>query len=230
MKSKRGRSGSPRLGRRRALLGMGGLAASALSGCLGGASSGSSGSPDSDLPCFESSGSKPPKQPLSTPFVGDPNADTTVSVYEDFACPHCKDYALDVFPEIRKKYVEPGKIRYEHHDFPIPVSEPESYTAANAARAAQALAGDEAFWVYSKQLFKNQDALGPEFYGSLADETCLGKNEIRNAATNRKYEKTVMSDRREGIEMGVEGTPTVFVGDKTVEPTVEAISSAIESA
>ena len=221
----------PSVDRRQALLGAAGLTTTALAGCLGSGTSGSSSvSVDSDLPCFESSGAESVDQPLPAPVKGDPEASVTVAAYEDFACPHCRDYVLDVVPEIRSQYIEPGEIRYEHHDFPIPVSEPESYTGANAARAAQARVGDEGFWVTSKQLFENQDSLGEELYSTVAEEVCLDSDAVSDAATNRKYKSTVTNDRQRGIDIGVEGTPTVFVDGSIVESTVDAISSAIESA
>jgi protein-disulfide isomerase len=216
------------LTRRRALLGAGGVAASTLAGCL--SSGASKASIDANLPCFESNGAKSVDQPLPAPVKGDPKSNVTVAAYEDFACPHCREYVLNVVPELQKQYIKPGKIRYEHHDFPIPVKKPQSYTAANAARAAQALVGDKAFWVYAKQLFKNQDSLGPDLYALLGKKTCLGKKKIRNAATNRKYKKTIMNDRKQGISKGVNATPTVFVNGNSVEPTFDTISSAIESA
>ena len=163
----------PSVNRRRALVGTAGLATTALAGCLGLGASGSSGSSsanvDSDLPCFESSGTGSVDQPLLAPVKGDPEASVTVAAYEDFACPHCRDYVLEVVPELQSEFIEPGMIRYEHHDFPLPVADPGSYTAANAARAAQARAGDEAFWVAAEQLFENQDSLGTDLYSTVAD-------------------------------------------------------------
>ncbi|HET7324291.1 MAG TPA: thioredoxin domain-containing protein [Halococcus sp.] len=223
---------TPAVTRRRALLGMGGVAASALAGCLGfGASGSADATIDANLPCFESNGANSVNQPLPAPKKGDPKSNVTVAAYEDFGCPHCREYTLNVVPKIEKQYIKPGKIRYEHYDFPIPVVKPESFTAANAARAAQVRAGDEAFWVYAEQLFKNQDALGPDLYASIADAMCLKGETVRNAAKNRKYKKTVMGDRTQGLKQGVSATPTVFVnGTALSDHSFDAISSAIESA
>lgn len=213
--------------RRRALLGMGGVAATALAGCLG--SGASKATIEADLPCFESNGAKSVDQPLPAPVKGDPKSDVTVAAYKDYACPHCKNYVLNVVPQLQKQYIEPGKIRYEHYDFPF--MKTESYTAANAARAAQTRAGDGAFWVYAKQLFKHQDSLGPDLYASIADATCLGTEAVRTAAKNRKYKPTVTDDKKQGRKRGVKATPTVFVnGAKMSSHSFDAISSAIESA
>lgn len=213
--------------RRRALLGMSGVTATALAGCLG--SGASKATIEADLPCFESNGAKSVDQPLPAPVKGDPKSNVTVAAYKDYACPHCKHYVLNVVPQLQKQYIEPGKIRYEHYDFPFMKN--VSYTAANAARAAQARAGDKAFWVCAKQLFKHQQFLGPDLYASIAEATCLGSEAVRTAAKNREYKPTVMDDKKRGVERGVNATPTVFVnGNKLPSYSFDAISSAIESA
>jgi protein-disulfide isomerase len=199
---------------------MGGLAASTLAGCLGGASSGSNGS--------GGNGSGGGGDTLPIPVQGDPDASTTVTVFEDFACPHCRTYNLEVLPTISSQYIAPGKIRYEHYDFPV-VNE-TSWRAASAARAVQKRADASAFFPYAKALYENQSRLGPDTYASLADGMDLDGEAVREAAENQTYRPTVEANKATGEDRGVRGTPTVFVGDRTVEPTVEAISSAIESA
>ncbi len=155
----------------------------------------------------------------------------TVAVYEDFACPHCQSYNAEILPEIESEYIEPGTIRYEHHDFPLPVDDPQSYYAANAARAVQDRAGDEQFWTYAGLLFENQSSLGGDRYASLADEVGVDSDQVRTAATSRVYRNTVMGGREQGEERGVTGTPGVLVDGNVLSGySFDAISSAIESA
>jgi protein-disulfide isomerase len=210
--------------RRRALLGAGGVAASALAGCLGSGASGSSGG-------SSSGGSTPSGDTLPAPVQGNPQANVTVAAYEDYACPHCQTYVLDVLPQVESQYIKPGNIRYEHHDLPIPVSDPQSYTAANAARAVQSRTNGKEFWTYSRSLFQNQSSLGPDLYERLANQMGLKGQAVRKAAVNRKYKATIMADKQQGINKGVSATPTIFVnGNKLSEYSFDAISSAIESA
>lgn len=211
---------------RRALLGATGVAVSALAGCLGLGASGSSGG--SGASSGGSSGAQGDK-PLPAPVQGDPKASVTVAVYEDFACPHCRTYNLDVLPELESKYIEPGKVRYEHHDFPV-VND-ASWQAASAARAVQDRAGDGPFFTYAGLLYENQSALGPDTYASLADQLDLDGQAISDAGESRAYEATVQANYDRAGEKGINATPTVLVDGKSVsEPSVSAISSAIESA
>jgi protein-disulfide isomerase len=215
MTSNRECSDSSGLSRRRALLGVGGLAASTLAGCLGGASSGSG----------NGSGGQSANT-LPTPVQGNPDASTTVTVFEDFACPHCQTYNLDVLPTIASQYIEPGTIRYEHYDFPV-VNE-TSWRAASAAREVQKRADASAFFTYAKALYENQSSLGPDTYASLANNMNLDGNAVSTAAQNQTHESTVSANMQTGKDRGVQATPTVFVNDTTVEASVNAIASAIE--
>jgi protein-disulfide isomerase len=174
--------------------------------------------------CLQSNGRLP------APVRGDPDADVTVMAFEDYACPHCRTYSLGEVPQIAEAYMDPGIIRYEFHDFPIPVADPTSWRAANAAREAQDRGGDSVFWEYQKQLFENQARLGPDTFAGIANDMDLDGGAVRKAAVNEQHTNTVQADRKMGQDLGVEGTPTVVVDGEAVRPTAEAISDAIERA
>ena len=54
-----------------------------------------------------------------TPLVmGDPNAKVEVVEYASLSCPHCRSFHDEVFPAIKKDYIDTGKIRFEFVDFP----------------------------------------------------------------------------------------------------------------
>jgi len=167
---------------------------------------------------------------LPAPVRGDPSADVTVLAFEDFACPHCREYSLTVVPQLAPDYFDPGVVRYEFHDFPIPVADPLSWQAASAAREAQKRGGDGTFWEYERLLFRNQDELGPPTFEALGTELDLDGDAVREAAVDEEHRDTVEADKEMGRDRGVDGTPAVFVGGEAVEPTVDAISDAIEEA
>jgi len=210
----------------------GGVAlAAATAGCLGG----DSGSESTELGAIAESTTPTGGQPLPSPVAGDPDADVTVAAFEDYACPHCGTYSLEVFPQLAADYLETDQVRYEFHDFPIPVDQRDSWQAANAARTVQAEAGNQAYFRYSERLFRNQDSLGSETYGSQADGLGVAAETVRTGATERRYDETVSADRALGVDRGVQGTPAIFVDGAPVEwqeiaydPVKEAIEAARE--
>jgi protein-disulfide isomerase len=177
-----------------------------------------------------------PADRRNPPVEGDPEADVTLAVYEDFACPHCRTYNTNGYPTLAEEFVDPGRVRYEHRDLPIPVLDPESFEAANAARAVQDRHGDEAFWAYADALFTSQDALGsetPVLYAALADDLGHDGEAVRTDAVDRAYADTVGGDRQRGIDAGVEGTPGFVVNSEVVasgfgDSTVETVRTALE--
>lgn len=205
--------------------------ATTTAGCLGGGSD--DGSEPPEIGTIADSSPPTGDQPLPTPVAGDPDADVTVAVFEDYACPHCATYSLEVFPQVAADYLETDEIRYEFHDFPIPVDEQVSWQAASAARAVQAGAGTQAFYVYSERLFANQASLGPDTYASLTEGLDVDADTVRAAATERRYDGTVEAAKQTGLDRGVQGTPTVFVDGEPVqwsEIAYEPVRGAIESA
>jgi protein-disulfide isomerase len=201
-------------------------------GCLGGGGD-DGGSDPPELGEIADSATPSDGQPLPSPVAGDPDADVTVAVFEDYACPHCATYSLEVFPQLAAEYLETEQVRYEFHDFPIPVDERLSWQAASAARAVQADAGSQAFFVYSERLFANQDSIGPAVYGDHTEGIDADGETVRRAGTERRYDQTVEADKEAGRERGVQGTPTVFVDGERVqwqEIAYEPVRDAIESA
>ncbi|SDY46575.1 thioredoxin domain-containing protein [Halopenitus persicus] len=212
---------------RRAVLSSVGTAASiGVAGCLGGG--GGSGIPDYDC---DTSSSTDSVSELPRPVIGDPEADVTVAVFKDFACPHCATWELEESPTIESEYVDPGIIRYEHWDFPIPVHDTWSPGVANAARGVQDRQGDEAFFAFAKTAFEHHESYSWDIVGYAAEEAGGDPCSAIRDGESGTYEAVVSADREAGVGRGVQGTPTVFVnGEPVSAPTADAVSTAIENA
>lgn len=203
------------VGRRAVLAGTGLAGLATLAGCLGGPEPVETTATPHGLP---------------PPVAGDPQASVTVAVYEDFSCPHCATFNQEVFPRLREDYLEPGTVRFEHHDFPIPVDD-WSWPVASAARAVQHHAGDEAFFAYAERLFDAQGGYSLDRLASLAGAVGAPPDAVREAAAGESYRPVVATDREGGVERGVSGTPTAFVDDtKLTAPPYDELREAIEAA
>lgn len=205
--------------RRRVLRGVGTAGGIAIAGCLG-----RSGSTPTGRERATAGPDLPP------PVLGDPEANVTVGVYEDFSCPHCASFNREVFPRIETEYLEPETVRYEHHDFPIPVDD-WSWPAASAARAVQDGRGDRPFFAYAKRLFENQGQFTLARLAELAEAVGADGPTAREAADEERYRPVVEADRSAGLDRGVSGTPTVFVDDeRMVAPSFAELADAIDGA
>lgn len=174
-------------------------------------------------------GTEPPAD-LDVPTIGNTDAAVTVAEYSDFSCPHCRDYALNVFPKIRQRFIQSGQIQYEHHDFPLPVDK-WSRPAASAAREVQRRAGDTAYFAYATALYQHQDSYSYDLFNRLASTVNVRGKPVEQAARNGAYCKILNESIQQGLDRGVSGTPTVFVNErKLLAPNAEKLSSAIEQA
>src|SRR4051794_27093521 len=84
--------------------------------------------------------------------LGSPNAPVTVEVYTDYQCPSCRALYMEVMPQLNKDFVETGKVRLIHRDFPLPMHQ-YGRLAARYANAAGQLGRYE---IVSNQIFKTQ--------------------------------------------------------------------------
>jgi protein-disulfide isomerase len=83
---------------------------------------------------------------------GSPNAPIALELYTDYECPHCREFFLDVLPDLNKEFIATGKVRLVHRDFRIP-SHQFSKIATSYANAAGEIGK---FDVVTGQLFQTQ--------------------------------------------------------------------------
>ena len=160
------------------------------------------------------------------PVIGAEDAPVTVTVFEDFACPSCRQFKTQITPAIVQRYVEPGDVRYLHADFPIPVDETWSYAVGGAARAVFEEGGNDAFWDFSTSIYDFQSSYSLEAIEEVAEEVAGLGETAREAAESERYRDHLESDRELGESWGVSGTPTVFVNDEQAD--LDEIGAEIE--
>ncbi len=175
----------------------------------------------------------------SVPVRGDPEAAVTLEVYEDLGCPACRSYVQNGLPELEASYIDEGRIRYEHRDFPV--TGPAAEQAASAAREVLARHGNDAFWEFVSAVFANQGRLGqnpPDLFEELAGNLGFDADAVATAGQERSHQSVVDRDFTRGEELGVEGTPSFVVdgrlvdpgGARTIEDVVDAVANALDTA
>ena len=186
-------------------------AGTALAGCLGGSSD--AGLSTLDLPSECAAAQAAPTPPLSTPQLGDPDAPVVMDVYEDFSCGHCRTYSEEVFPAVKRLFIDTGQVTYRFHDFPIPVNE-WSYRIASAARAVQAMRGDGQFFAFVSAVFKHQSRFREDGLAAVQDAAAtVGIDPCAPAiaAATDQYRSVVDASRADAAAIGVDRTPMIFI-------------------
>jgi len=141
------------------------------------------------------------------PFLGDVNAPITIVSFEDYQCPFCKRAFDQTFPQLKKEYIDTGKVKYVYRDFPLGFH-PEAQPAAEASECAD---DQGKFWEYHDAIFQNQQSLGSALYTQLAEQLNLDVDKFNQCMQTGKFRSEVQNDFNDGQSYGVSGTPTFFI-------------------
>jgi len=184
-----------------------------------------SAKPSSAAPAASSSkGSLVPEESM-----GDPKAKVTVIEYASAACPHCARMNNDVLPQLKKAYIDTGKVRYVFREMltdPVPFAG----TAFMMARCG----GDKNYFALLDDVFHQQQAIyeSGDLPGGLLKigaKYGLDKDKISacmdDVAVNALNERVSRADKD-----GIEGTPTFLIGDAKLvgEQSYEQLAEAID--
>ena len=142
--------------------------------------------------------------------VGAPSARVVIVEFTDYQCPFCLKHAREIRPELHRRFVETGIVRYEMRDFPLP-SHPQAMAAAEAARCA-AEQGSKQYWRYHEALFDEQAHLADSLYTILAQRVGLSARQFDKCRSSGAARARVVADRAEASVAGFKATPVFVVG------------------
>jgi protein-disulfide isomerase len=149
-----------------------------------------------------------PSTGLEFNVVGRADAPVTIIEFSDLQCPYCAGHALKVFPEIKRDYIDTGKVRYVARDFPLTMH-PFALPAAVATRCA----GEQGkFWEYRHALFERQNELATSPYDALAAELGLDVPRFAECRKDPAQEAAVRADIALAGSTRITSTPTFLVG------------------
>jgi protein-disulfide isomerase len=162
--------------------------------------------------------------------LGNPDAPITIVEYASLGCPHCAHFTNDVLPEIKKAWIDTGKVKWVLRDFPL--DEP-SLRAAMIARCAP----PDRFYAFADTFFAAQDKwVGTRDYrealARLAKFGGMGKEEFEACLKNTKLEDKIVAERLiASQQLDVNATPTFFVNGSKFSgpPTAEEFNKVLSS-
>ena len=152
--------------------------------------------------------------------VGNKDAKITIIAFESLTCSHCANFHKNVFPELKKEFLDTGIAKIEFRHFPLDIA------AFNASKVSQckndgnsdileSLYANQQKWVKGSSIEeanKNlQKFLKSEGF-SINFDTCINNKEI---------EDFVLNDRSDGAKnFKVNSTPTIIINDEKFEKTL----------
>ena len=152
--------------------------------------------------------------------VGNKDAKITIIAFESLTCSHCANFHKDVYPQLKKDYLDTGLAKIEFRHFPLDIA------AFNASKVSQCKNDGDSKILNS--LFANQQKW---VKGSSAEEA--NKNlekflnnegfdvDFKTCLNNQEIEDFVLNDRIDGVKnYKVNSTPTIIINDEKFEKTL----------
>ncbi len=169
--------------------------------------------------------------------IGKADAPVVMEVYEDYQCPYCGKYSLDVEPVLVSQYVTPGTLRIVHRDIGIlgrGGPDDESVLAARGGFCAneQGKYWDYAHWVYANQDGENAGGFRRERLTAIAEAAGLETGAFSACLDGAAATAAVDKANAEATAQGISSTPTMYVNGKRIEVSLDpnAIGAEIEAA
>ena len=153
-------------------------------------------------------------------FVGNKDAKITIIAFESLTCSHCASFHKDVYPQLKKEYLDTGVAKIEFRHFPLDVA------AFNASKVSQckndgdssilnSLYANQQKWVRGSSVEEANENLQKFLISEGFDlnfEKCINNKEI---------EDFVLNDRIDGVKkFKVNATPTIIINNQKFEKTL----------
>lgn len=154
---------------------------------------------------------------LNGPAQGSRNATVAFIEFSDFQCPFCAQYTGAAYPEIKRNFVETGKIQYLFRHLPLEQLHPNARKAAEASECAR---DQGRFWEYHDRLFANQKALRGEDLDTHARAVGLDISRFQMCVSDGRMAATISESIAEAKRLGLTGTPSFLIGEIQNDGTV----------
>jgi protein-disulfide isomerase len=145
-------------------------------------------------------------------MIGSAKAPVTIIEYASMTCPHCAHFSETTFPELQKKYIDTGKVRYTLRAFPLDALAAAGFMLARCA-------GNDKYMPMVETLFAKQadwvvkEPLPP--LKEIAKQFGMTEDSFNACLANQKGLDAIQAVRDHAVDkLGVNSTPTFFINGK----------------
>jgi protein-disulfide isomerase len=160
--------------------------------------------------------------------LGSDKAPVTIIEYASMTCPHCAHFSQTTFPELQKRYIDSGKVRFIFREFPLDALAAAGFMLARCA-------GKDKFMPIVETLFAKQlDWVVKEPLPALqniAKQFGFTEESFKQCLANQKVLDDIQAVRDHAVEkLGVNSTPTFFINGKKFvgDQSIDALAKEID--
>ena len=149
--------------------------------------------------------------PLGDMAIGDEKAPVTIIEYASMTCPHCAQFHATTYLELKKRYIDTGKVRFIFREFPLD-------QLALAAFLLARCAGPDKYFPMIETLFQLQKEwviqkpLGPLL--AIAKQAGMSEQQFNECLQDKKLIDGIEEVRQTAMKLNVQSTPSFFVNGK----------------
>lgn len=140
--------------------------------------------------------------------LGRATAPLTMVEFTDYQCPYCRRFQAEVWPKLKRNYIDTGKLRYIARDLPLEMHA----SAAPAAEAAHCAAEQGGFWEMHAALLGGPADLGGGGIERRARAVGLDTTRFDECVARNRYSAVIAAHAAEADAAGINGTPGFIVG------------------
>jgi protein-disulfide isomerase len=161
-------------------------------------------------------------------MIGSDKAPVTIIEYASMTCPHCAHFSEETFPELQKRYIDTGKVRYTLRTFPLDALAAAGFMLARCA-------GKDKYMPMVETLFAKQpdwvvkEPLPP--LEEIAKQFGFTDESFKACLANQKVLDGIQAVRDHAVEkLGVNSTPTFFINGKKLvgDVSIDQLSKEID--
>ncbi|MGA2314625.1 MAG: DsbA family protein [Xanthobacteraceae bacterium] len=160
--------------------------------------------------------------------LGSDKAPVTIIEYASMTCPHCAHFSTDTFPELQKRYIDTGKVRYIFREFPLDALAAAGFMLARCAGkdkfmpVVETLFAKQPEWMVQKPI-EPLKAIAKQFgFTEQSFDACLANQHVLDGIQEVRD--------RAAEKLGINSVPTFFVnGQKlTGDQSIDALAKVID--
>jgi protein-disulfide isomerase len=140
--------------------------------------------------------------------LGRDDAPVTLVEFTDYQCPFCRKYHTETFAELKKNYIDTGKLRFVSRDLPLDFHP----FAQKAAEAAHCAAEQNKYWELRDAMIVNSTDLSQDAILKYAKSVSLDLVPFRACLDAGKYKGDIQKDMADAGTLGISGTPSFVIG------------------
>ena len=149
--------------------------------------------------------------------IGSADAKITVKVFSSLTCPHCANFHIEIFNNLKRDYIDKGLVKFEHHAFPLDLASLNAEIVVrcqdnneNKFKLLEEIYKKQKFWAIGSDINKINDLIkkiGADF--NLTNDkmnSCLKDDNAQDEILNQRIDAQK--------KYKIESTPTIFVNEK----------------